>query len=76
METIKLSSQNKIMDNEIYTCPNPRPNTIAIGVGMSEVKSHIQIGNLILYNTHHFNWLHRKMWKLFFGFEIENVKEN
>ena len=34
-----------------------------------------------LYNPYddlppNFNWFHRKMWKLFFGLEIENVKEN
>ena len=29
-----------------------------------------------IHNTHRFNWFHRMMWKLFFGFEIENVKEN
>ena len=41
-----------------------------------EIKSYIRIGNVTIYSTHHFNWFQRKMWKLFFGFEIENVKEN
>ena len=44
-------------------------------IGLPKIKSHIKIGNLILHNTHQFNWFHRKMWKLFFGFEIENIKE-
>lgn len=51
-------------------------NTIQIGIGLPKIKSHIKIGNLTLYNTKHFNWFHRMMWKLFFGFEIENLKEN
>lgn len=51
-------------------------NTIEIGYGWPEIKSHLKIGNLIIHNTHRFNWFERKMWKLFFGFEIENVKED
>ena len=47
-------------------------NTIKIGVGL-ENKSRLQIGNLVIHNTHHFNWLHRKMWKMLLGFDIENV---
>jgi hypothetical protein len=59
-----------------YMIPYDEINTIRLGVGLSGTKSHIKIGNLIIHNTHHFNWLHRMMWKLFFGFEIENVKED
>lgn len=51
-------------------------NTIQIGYGWPKTKSHLRIGNMVIYNTHHFNWFERKMWKLFFGFEIENVEEN
>ena len=52
------------------------PNTIDVGFGWPNIKSHIKIGNIVIHNTHRFNWFERKMWKLFFGFEIENVKEN
>ena len=52
------------------TQPN---NTIQIGTGLPKIKSHMKIGNLIIHNTHHFNWFHRMMWKLCFGFEIENL---
>lgn len=38
-------------------------------------KSQIKIGNMIIPNTHRFCWLHRKMMKLFFGFEVTNLKE-
>lgn len=56
-----------------YTIPRIRPNTIGICANSYKTKSYIKIGNLIIHNTHHFNWFHRKMWKLFFGFEIESV---
>ena len=59
-----------------YIVPNDEINTIRLGIGLPKIKSHLKIGNLIIHNTHHFNWFHRKMWKLFFGFEIENVEEN
>ena len=51
-------------------------NTVQIGIGLHKIKSHIKVGNLVIHNTHHFNWFHRIMWKLFFGFEIENLKED
>jgi hypothetical protein len=50
------------------------PNTLTIGYGRPEIKSHLKIGNMVISNTHRFNWFQRKMWKLFFGFEIENVE--
>ena len=53
-----------------------RLNTIEIGCGLSNIKSYLKIGNMVFRNTRYFNWFQRKMWKLFFGFEIENVKEN
>lgn len=55
--------------------PKVPNNTIQIGIGLPKTKSHIKVGNLIIHNTHHFNQFHRMMWKLFFGFEIENIKE-
>jgi hypothetical protein len=59
-----------------YIVPKTIDPTVQIGNGLPKIKSHIKIGNLIIHNTHRFNWFHRKMWKLFFGFEIENIKEN
>ena len=37
-------------------------------------KSMLEIGNIKIYNTKKFNWLHRKMFKIFFGIKIENIK--
>lgn len=63
-------SDYAIASGEIFS-----DNTIAIGCGLPKIKSHLTIGNMIIHNTHHFNWLHRKMWKLLLGFNIENVEE-
>ena len=38
-------------------------------------KSVMKCGNVTINNTRNFNWFQRLMWKLFFGFEIENIKE-
>ena len=50
-------------------------NTFHVGYNRPKTKSHLKIGNLIIYNTYQFNWFHRMMWKLFFGVEIEILKE-
>lgn len=50
-------------------------DSIAVGYGMPKVKSYLTVGNLVIHNTHHFNWFERKMWKLLLGFDIENVEE-
>lgn len=52
-----------------------KPNTLAIGSYFPKSKSILRIGNMEIHNTHHFNWFHRKMWKLLLGFDIENVEE-
>ena len=53
-----------------------KSNTVEIGIGLPKTKSHLKVGNLIIHNTHHFNWLERKMWKLLLGFDVENVEED
>lgn len=66
----------KIINSKcVYDTPSMSSNTIQIGIGLPKIKSHLKVGNLTIHNTHHFNWFHRMMWKLFFGFEIENIKE-
>ena len=69
---------DNISDNPVAysTINGVEPNTLTIGYGWPKIKSHLKIGNMVIYNTHRFNWLERKMWKLFFGFDIESVKEN
>ena len=57
-----------------YIISEVKPDTIEICANLYKTKSYIKLGNLIIHNTHNFNWFHRKMFKLFFGFEIENVE--
>lgn len=47
------------------------PNSIQIGVGMKDIKSVMKCGNTYWYNTKVFNKFQKKMWKIFFGVEIE-----
>ena len=37
-------------------------------------KSLLEIGNIKIYNTKKFNWIQRKMFKLFFGIKINNLE--
>lgn len=49
---------------------------IKIDYRKKEEKYHsiLIIGNMKIRNTKKFNWLQRKMFKLMFGIEIENIK--
>ena len=73
METIKFNNAKSLYGySNLSDLPN---NTIKIGYGFPKTKSHLKIGNMVIHNTHHFNWFHRKMWKLLLGFDVENVEE-
>lgn len=37
-------------------------------------KSLLEIGNIKIYNIKKFNWLQRKMFKIFFGIKINNLE--
>lgn len=37
-------------------------------------KSILKIGNIKIYNIKKFNWLQRKMFKIFFGIKINNLE--
>lgn len=56
--------------------PNTYENTLVVDCAYPKTKSLLKIGNMVIHSSHHFNWFQRKMWKLFFGFDIENIKEN
>ena len=75
METINFDEANVIYGTMLPE-DDYMPNTLEICVDRFNTKSHLKIGNMIIHNTHRFNWFHRKMWKLLLGFDIENVKEN
>ena len=54
---------------------DPNSYEITFNYAQPKTKSLLKIGNMVIHNSHHFNWFQRKMWKLFFGFDIENVEE-
>lgn len=74
METFKLNDTQSLYGYSNLSELNYY--TVEIGGGIPKTKSHLKVGNMVIHNTRRFNWFERKMWKLFFGFEIENVKEN
>ena len=56
--------------------PDTYESTLVINYAKPKIRSLLKIGNIVIHSTHHFNWFQHKMWKLFFGCEIENVEEN
>ena len=76
MEQFKFNDVERLYGYSNLSESNFLSDTIEIGIGMPKTKSHLKVGNLIIHNTHNFNWIERKMWKLLLGFEIENVEEN
>lgn len=57
------------MNNQIY---------MQIDKIEEDYKSKIIVGNITMFCLKKFNWFQRKMLKMFFGFEVENIgdKEN
>jgi|GEM_PF-3108742 len=46
-----------------------------IAENTTKSKSCVKIGDLKIYNSAKFNWIQRKMWKIFFNVEIESIVE-
>ena len=76
MEKFKLNETHSLYGYSNLSEQKFNYDTVEIGVGLSKTKSHLKVGNLIIHNTHRFNWIERKMWKLLLGFDIENVDED
>lgn len=76
METIKFNDTKSLYGYSNLSEQKFLSNTVEIGIGLLKTKSYLKVGNLVIHNTHHFNWFHRKMWKLLLGFDIENVEED
>ena len=74
---VKLKRNVEVKPYESVYCVGEdlKPESFEIGYGWPKIKSHLKVGNLTIHNTRRFNWFERKMWKLFFGFDIENVEE-
>ena len=44
-------------------------------IGSAEHKSKMTIGAITIFNTKHFNWLEKRMWKMLLGVKIEDWEE-
>lgn len=44
-------------------------------INIPKYKSTLKIGNIIVNNIKHFNCLQKRMFKIFFGIKIEDIKE-
>ena len=54
---------------------NAISNSVQIGVGLNGIKSIAKCGNWYLYTTKVFNKFQKKMWKKFFGINIEEIQK-
>ena len=63
-------------DKKIYTTKiDQSVNDYCYTIGIPKNKSKMTVGNTIIFNTIHFNWLQKKMWKIFFNITIEDVED-
>lgn len=63
---VKMTSDDintKIVSDDTATIKPPKNRSI------------LHIGNAKVYNTKHFNWLNKIMFRIFFGIKIEDIKE-
>ena len=50
-------------------------NDYCMTIGLPKNKSKMTIGNTIVFNIKHFNWLQKIMWRILLGIEIEDVED-
>lgn len=65
----EITKENLKVDNNLTT----KITTGDVFIN-NDNKSILKIGNIKIYNTKKFNWLQRKMFKIFFGIEINNLE--
>ena len=49
-------------------------NDYCVTLGLPKNKSKMIIGNTVVFNIKHFNWLQKIMWKILLGIKIEDVE--
>ncbi len=70
-----ISSSNFAVGCGSFTTNDLKSNAIHVGLGLRDIKSEMQLGNVYFYTTKKFNMLEKKMWKLFFGVTIRKYTE-
>lgn len=68
----EITEENLKVDNNLTT--KMTTGDVFIKLNNNDNKSILEIGNIKIYNTKKFNWLQRKMFKIFFGIEINNLE--
>ena len=67
----KITNESLKVDNSL----TPKLTTRDVVIKLNDNnKSLLEIGNIKIYNTKKFNWLQRKMFKIFFGIKINNLE--
>lgn len=67
----EITEESLKVDNSLTTKINTGDVVIKLN---DNNKSLLEIGNIKIYNTKKFNWLQRKMFKIFFGIKINNLE--
>ena len=69
-----IETQTKIgLATNNYISPKITTGDVVIKLNDNN-KSILEIGNIKVYNIKKFNWLQRKMFKIFFGIKINNLE--
>jgi len=50
-------------------------NEIYISDCLPKYKSKMSVGNTVIMNTKHFNWLQKIIWRILLGIKIEDVRK-
>lgn len=67
----EITKESLKVDKSLITKINTGDVVIKLN---NDNKSILKIGNIKIYNTKKFNWLQRKMFKIFFGIKINNLE--
>jgi hypothetical protein len=50
-------------------------NNFCISDSLPKYKSKMEVGNTVIMNTKHFNWLQKIIWRILLGIKIEDLEE-
>ena len=50
-------------------------NDYCATIELPKYKSKMEVGNIVIFNPLHFNWLQKRMWKLLLNIKITDIKE-
>ena len=63
-------------DKKIYTTKIDQSiNDYCVTMELPKNKSKMTIGNVVVFNIKHFNWLQKIIWRILLGIKIEDVED-